>query len=398
MHPGGIRIGGSCGIGDGFGVGATPHDAGVHPVAICWDWDWKKREADPQRTPTLYVNDPIPPRAARTYSVTFRFSPKPDWKHLLDPYRRHLYSVVGDKLLYDRFSHLPLIAGFVSGAESHRSVTNPYAYHPDRRLDSINGITNYNARLAPHMRALPAQGLIVWGQGGRNPRGAMYRPDFDIVPAEVGPNLARFAGMLKEQGMRFGVAARPGQYVTPLDAYTDTVGAINPQQPGELEVLTKRFKNMMALGANLFYLDSFGASLDDVAIMRYVRPRIGPSVQTFVEHSSDVIIPFSGLLPILVGDVAKGTAEIAFAGSFWLKPPDMPTIPEVMRYIFPDAAIVCLIQVQGADTEERKRKVIEYCLENRMTPMIPDDWLDADTVQWMTPLLARYMTQQGQWK
>jgi hypothetical protein len=398
MHPGGVRIGGAYGIGDGFGVGAAPHDAGRHPTVVAWDWDWTKRETDPERTPTLYVHDPIPPRAARTFAVTFRFSPRTDWQHLLDPYRRHLHAVVGDKLLYDKPNHLPLIAGIVCGAESHRSATNPYAFQPDRRLDSINGVSNYHARLAPHMRAMPAQGLIVWGQGGFNPRGAMYRPDFDILPPEVTPNLARFAGLFKEQGMRFGVAARPGQYVTPLNATTDTVGWIDPKRPDELELLTKRFRNMVALGATLFYLDSFGNRLDDVAIMRAVRAGIGPGVQTFVEHPSDVIIPYSGLLPVLVGDMKAGTQTIAFAGAFWLNPPETPTIPVVMRYFYPDVPIVCLIQVQGVDTEERKRSAIEFCLGQRMTPMIIDDWLSPQTMEWLAPLVARYLTPEGSWR
>src|SRR5262249_10335469 len=49
MHPGGVRIGGSYGVGDGFGVGAFPEDAGVNPAVIFWDWDWNKREADTNR-------------------------------------------------------------------------------------------------------------------------------------------------------------------------------------------------------------------------------------------------------------------------------------------------------------------------------------------------------------
>jgi len=54
------------------------------------------------------------------------------------------------------------------------------------------------------------------------------------------------------------------------------------------------------MGASLFYLDSFGNRLDDTIIMRAVRtgigkqPGIGRAVQTYCEHPSDAIVPFSG--------------------------------------------------------------------------------------------------------
>jgi hypothetical protein len=405
MHPGGIRVGGSYGIGVGFGVGAAPHDAGVHPTALVWDWDWNKRAADTSRTPTLFVNAPIPARGARTFAVTFRFSPNTDWAHLLDPYRRHLHATLGDKTLYDRPSNLPLVAGVV--CDDKRSPTNPHGFRFERRLDSIYGISSYFGRLSPDMRAIPAQGLIIWGQAGFNPRGAMYRPDFDILPPDVAPNVARFAGLLKEQRMRFGVAARPGQIVQPLDWTTDTVSWINPARPEELELLTRRFNNMIALGASLFYLDSAGNRFDDVAILRAVRtgigkqPGIGRAVQTYVEHPSDVVVPFSGLLPVLNGNAADGSLGITFAGDFWLNPPDTPTIPEVMRYFYPDVAIVALVTaVQKTDTDARRRLVVEYCYKLRMTPMIPDDWLGpgSTTAGWMAPLTLQYLTPEGQWR
>ena len=405
MHPGAIRIGGSYGIGDGFGVGAAPHDAGIHPTALLWDWDWSKREADPERTPKLYVQAPIPAGGARTFSVTFRFSPNTEWTHLLEPYRRHLHATFGDKTMYERPSNLPLVSGTV--CDDKRTPTNPDGFQPERRLDSFYGVNRYFNRIAPDMRAIPAQGIVIWGQGGFNPRGAMYRPDFDILPPDVVPNIKRFAAMFREQRMRFGVAARPGQIAQPLDWTTDTVSWINPAQPDQLELLTRRFNNMIALGATLFYLDSVGNRLDDVAIMRAVRggvgkqKGIGTNVQTFVEHPSDVIVPFSGLLPVLNGNAADGSINTYFASYFWLDPPNTPTMPEVMRYFYPEVPIVALVSaVQHMDTDARKRLVVEYCYKLRMTPMIPDDWLgpESSTRGWMPPLTRQYLTPDGQWR
>jgi hypothetical protein len=404
MHPGGIRVGGSYAVGDGFGVGVAPHGAGIHPTAVLWDYDWTKKEADPNRTPWLFVRAPIPAGGARTFAVTFRFSTNTDWTHLLDPYRKHLHATLGEKLLYDAPDNRPYVAGFAMGTEAQRGPTNPYAYEPHRRLDSINGVDSYHAWLAPEMRAINAQGLVLWGQGGLHPRGAMYRPDFDILPPDVVPNFKRFAGLFKEQRMRLGVTARPGQRAEPLDWAHDTVSWIHPDLPDELGLLTWRFHNMIALGASLFYLDSAGNRIDDLTILRAVRtgvgkrPGIGRSVQTFVEHPSDVIVPVSGLLPVLIGNAAEGTVGVAFVGAFWLDPPKTPSMTELLRYFYPDVPIVCLIQVQGVDTVERKRDAIEYCLKRRMTPMIPDAWLVAGTGEWLGPLLREYLTDEGKWK
>ncbi|HEX4591748.1 MAG TPA: hypothetical protein VH120_17560, partial [Gemmataceae bacterium] len=219
------------------------------------------------------------------------------------------------------------------------------------------------------------------------------------------PNIIRFAVLLREHGVRLGMTARPGEMVTPLDWKTDTVVRIDPGQKDQLELLTRRFHNLIALGANLFYLDSFGSRLDDVAILRAVRGGvgkergIGPNVLTFVEHPSDVIIPYSGLLPVLVGNAADGTFQLAFEGAFGLHPPDTPDMPEVMRYFYPEVPIVSLIQVRGADTPARQRAAVEALLKRRITPMLTDDWLNTPkTAEWLVPLLRQYQTPDGRWR
>jgi hypothetical protein len=409
MHPGGIRIGGSYGIGDGFGVGLAPHSAGKFSTAALWEWDWApgKREADPNRTPTVFVHAPIPAGGARTIAVTLRFSTNTEWTHLLDPYRRHLHATFGEKPLYDRPSQMPIVQGVVNGAENQRSPANPYCYEPSRRLDTVNGIITYHARLAPDMRAIPAQGLLVWGQGGLNARGAMYRPDFDVLPPEVAANIPRFAGLFKEHGMTFGVTARPRQIVQPFNWTTDTVGSVNPANSGDLALLTHRFNNMIALGATTFYLDSFGNLIDDVTIARAIRtgvdkePGVGRSAQFYAEHPSDVILPYSGMLLALNGSAADNTLGIFFSGDFWLNPPDTPKITDVMRYFYPDVPVIVLIaSAQGMDTVARKRTAVEFCYKLRATPLIEDNWLGPATglADWLAPLTRQYLTADGQWK
>jgi hypothetical protein len=408
MHPGGIRIGGSFAIGDGFGIGVAPHDAGVHPMALLWDYDWSpgKREADPNRIPNLFVNAPVPSRGARTFAITFRFSPDTDWKHLLDPYRRHLHATLGDKTLYNPISNLPFVAGFANGAESSRSPTNPYGYHADHRLDSPNGLTKYHAYVGPRMRWLSAQGLVVWGQAGQSPRNAMYRPDFDVLPPDVVPNIIRLGQYLKDQGMLLGVAARPGQMATSLDWTNDTVVDVDPARRDHMELLARRFNNMIGLGSTVFYLDSMGNRIDDVAMMRALRTGVGKqaalgrNIQTLVEHPSDVVVPYTGLLPVLWGKAAEGKFGLAFEYAFNLNPPTTPSMAEVIRYFYPDVAIVVLIAngVDGVDSAARQRDAVEYCYKRRMAVMIPDHWLGDQTINLLVSLTQRYMTPEGKWK
>jgi hypothetical protein len=409
MHPASVRIGGSYAVGDGFGVGAAPHDAGLNPQALAWDWDWSegKREADAGRTPNLYVNAQIPAGGARTFSVTFRFSPDADWKHLLEPYRRHLHATLGDKTWYESLSNLPWVQGIANGPESSRSATNPYGFDPHHRLDSPAGVINYHAAVARYMRGFAAQGLVLWGQSGQSPRNAMYRPDFDVLPPDVAPNFRRLADFLKEQGMRLGATARPGQMATPLDWTTDTVVGVDPAMQDHLELLARRFNTMIGLGATVFYLDSAGNRMDDVAILRALRngvgkqPAIGRNVQTLVEHPSDVVVPFTGLFPVLSGNAVEGKFGLYFEGAFWLDPPHTPTIAEVMRYFYPDVTIVVMVAgAGGLNTDDRCRAAVEYCYERRMAVMVPDSWLGpgAKTVTWLARLNQQYMTPDGKWK
>jgi len=59
-------------------------------------------------------------------------------------------------------------------------------------------------------------------------------------------------------------------------------------------MLGRRFDTMMKRGCTLFYLDSFGDSLEDVKLMRWLREKLGPDVRTYCEHQCDAIMPLSG--------------------------------------------------------------------------------------------------------
>lgn len=409
MHPGILRLGGAFAVGDGFGIGAVSHDSGIHSLALLWDWDWdpKLRAADRNRRPRVNVYAPIPALGARTFSMTFRFSTNTDWKYLYDVYRQHLYAVQGSTLRYDKSNNFPLIQCGADAPEEHRSPTNPYCYWPDRRLDTLNGILGLHARVSPTMRAIQAQGMVIWGQSGNHPRGAMYRSDFDAMPPETTALFPRLSGLFRDQRMRLGVATRPNQSVQPLNWTKDTVSAVDVTRVEDLELLVSRFANMAAMGCDLFYLDSFGNLLTDTTIIRAIRDGIGkqkgigPKPQTYAEQPTDLMLPYTGFFITIIGSAADGKFSTSIDG--WLEPnaPPSPSPVELLRYLYPDAQMVGMLgQVTGADSDERIQKAVEFCLKKRITPLLPDIWIGGNTKigQWLPLLSLQYQTGDGQWR
>ena len=90
------------------------------------------------------------------------------------------------------------------------------------------------------------------------------------------------------------MTARPADLALRLDWKQDQVIPINADDPAHREMLWRRFQKMIDRGCTLFYLDSFGADLEHVKLMRFLRERMGRKILTFTEHQCDAILPYSG--------------------------------------------------------------------------------------------------------
>ncbi|MCX7049297.1 MAG: hypothetical protein NTX50_27900, partial [Candidatus Sumerlaeota bacterium] len=290
------KIGGSYARGDAAGVGVSPWRTGLARTLILWDYtDWNqgKREKLPSRKLLYFVADPIPPRGVKTFDMKLRVSPDVDWKHLLEPYREHFQKTFGS--VRYKADYRWIVTDYLNHSQRVVSATNPYGFHPGhRRIDTAEGAKAFCDTIIPALAQYGGQGVIVWGQGGDDPRGAMYRPDFDVLPPEVERHWPAIAQRFKEAGMKLGVAARPRDMAVRMDWKQDRVISINPDDAGHRDMLWRRFENMQKKGCTLFYLDSFGNSFEDVKLMQFLREKLGPDVLTFCEQQCDAILPFSG--------------------------------------------------------------------------------------------------------
>jgi hypothetical protein len=296
-HPGYWQpIGGTYATDNSIGIGTSPWNGGIVRTLTLWDYtDWSpgKRDAVPERDLKYFVVSPVPARGAATFDFAFRVSKDRDWKNLLQNYREYFQKTYGpvQYKLDARF----IATDYLNGGPGSIARDNPYGFRgPLRRIDTLVGAQAFCDRSIAPIKQAGGQGMIVWGQGGEDPRGVMYRPDFDVLPPDVNFNFAIIARRYKAAGLKLGVATRPRDVVTRLDWKNDTSIFINPDDPSQRDMLWKRFSNMIDRGCTLFYLDSFGNSFEDLELMRFLRQKLGPDILTFVEHQSDAIMPFSG--------------------------------------------------------------------------------------------------------
>jgi hypothetical protein len=231
--------------------------------------------------------------------------------------------------------------------------------------------------------------VIVWGQGGEEKRGGMYRPDFDVLPPEVEANWPTIAQRFKEAGLKLGVTTRPRDMAVRDNWTSDEIISINPDDPGHRAMLLKRFQTMINRGCSLFYLDSFGSSYEDVTLMRFLRTKLGPDVLTFCEHQCDAIFPFSGGYSECTLD-ASNPAQAGYGvwsgTDFW----------EICRWLAPGAQLAArLYQINGKPPASMESPD-HFFLKNHITTLLPA--FDGPRTAALKGLQAEFLDDKGQWK
>ena len=379
--------------GDGsVGVGTSPWNTGLTRTLTLWDYvDWSadKQANVPQRILRYFVVSPVSPRGAATFDFILRVSPDRDWKHLLENYREHFQKTFGPVRykLDARF----IGTDYLNGDLPAISPTNPYGFLSGaRRIDTVMGAQAFCSSTIPALKQANGQGMIVWGLGGADPRGGMYRPDFDILPPEVEENWRSISERFKAAGLKLGVATRPNNMAVRLDWKSDEITSINPDDPSHRDILWRRFSGMIGRGCSLFYLDSFGDSLGDVKLMRFLREKLGPNVLTFVEHQCDAIMPYSGAYTETTftagADGKPGNYRLWAGEENW----------KFYQWLCPGSQMSArLLEVHGKIPPDEEPNA--WYFARRITPLIPSG--DFRARLWdMKQLQDGYVTQDGQWK
>jgi hypothetical protein len=394
-HPVNCRIGASWGIGDGFGIGMTPGDAFTANTMCMWEWNWSPdvREKDTKRRLRYFIKAPVQPQTARAFTLTLRISnSNTDWKHLIAPYKALFDRQNGGTLAYDRADARPLIMSVVNSAVGLITEHNRYGLHSGRRIDSPEGVEEFAKMLITGGKRANAEGVILWGQGGSDPRGAMYRPDFDVVPPEMEANLPKLAERLKAAGMTMGLTARPAEVVQRANWTSDLTNWLAPT-PNNLLTLGNRFKNTMAWGTRTYYLDTFGNRIDDVAIMRSLRTVIGRDVQTYCEHGSDVILPYSGLYTELYWDAKEKKYGFAFLPLEHM---------EFFRWLCPEVPIAARLHFEKfwEPPAPGELSPVEFLLKHKISPLLADYQLvhHPEECARTGELVRRVVDESGHWR
>ena len=398
FHPGmENKIGGTYGADATLGVGASPLNATLLPTITMWDYaDWtptehskNSREFCPRRNLQYYVAGAIEAGAARTFGFHIRVSANTDWRHLLQPYKDYFTALLGP--VRYQADPRPIVQMCVNKSVAYITPQNPYGYHDGwARLDLKEGVQQFCDQLIPLLKSVNGQGVIIWGQQGSEPRGAEYRPDFDVLPPETEANWAILQARFKEAGLKLGVATRPDSLPIRINWKSDGLVNLNPDDPGQLEMLWSRFQHMIDHGCTLFYMDCFGMRIEDVKIARFLREKMGPNILTFSEMSCDAILPYTGLY--MEAGYRHNEQDPENAGNIaWLSNQNW----EIMRWLVPGVSTAVRPHID--DKEGQDGQYYRWMLDHRMTPLEQPWQMQAGAVK-LKELLPNYLDDKGQWK
>jgi hypothetical protein len=137
-------------------------------------------------------------------------------------------------------------------------------------------------------------------------------------------------------------------------------------------------------GFTAFYLDTFGNTLDDVKIMRFLREKLGPDIQTFAEHDCDVILLDTGLYENVRFD--KRTRRYRVSGP-----------SEIYRWLVPDIATTTAVRVPDRELPEGFESPRAHLFRRRSTPLLAD-YLVAKHAPEVRALVDKHLDADWQWK
>jgi hypothetical protein len=273
----------------------------------------------------LYTTRQVPPGQSVDVEVNFRISSDSSMKHLIGAYKT-CYDAHFPKLFYHPDTR-PLAAFTGIGEANAVTRANPYGFiGAIRRLDSAAGTNAYVRLVGGALQRVHALGIIFWSPGGYRP--PMYPPDFDVFPDAVQQHIPTLVDGFRRRGLRVGLCARCGDGVIREAGKDPVLYRLAADNPKDMQTLLSRFNNVLDLGFDVFYLDSFGSNgLNDLAILKKIRESVGPDVLFYTEFGSDMSMPYAGRY-----------CEWQGQGVLWTTPMQY----EELKYLSPDSTWLCI--------------------------------------------------------
>ena len=217
---------------DSFGFAA--HTESEFGTVMAFNAEWGADGIIPSRCALQFYTSRVAlPSSSVDIDIHLRISADTSMPHLRPPYKK-LYDTQFPKLAFHpRQSH-----GAAHSPQSDASLVtpnNPLGYNgSSRRFDTRLGTIAFVNMVTPRLKRADGLGCIFWALGGFNPRGCMYRPDFDIFPPAVQANIPELVKDFQSYGLRLGLCARPGDGVKPFDATHDTTYRLSADDPQQM--------------------------------------------------------------------------------------------------------------------------------------------------------------------
>ncbi|WP_437229700.1 hypothetical protein SH661x_001579 [Planctomicrobium sp. SH661] len=416
-HPSSFSpLGGGYAADKEVGFGLAPANSSLFRTLLLWDYaDWNASERDRvlERKLHYFANSPIPAGGAVTVGLNLRVSPDMTWQHLLEPYREQFQKQFGpvqykadgrwiatedlsipEKPVSTRRSDDP------KGKEETRRVNA--ARRSDDSAPASSGLKNKEIgssagaqalcdSLIPRLNEFNGQGAILWNHGTVNGVDESGLCDFNLLPPEVEEEWERLADQFAAARLKLGVASRPSLLSIPVGNKKEVTIRLHAADPGHRELLWTRYDQMLQRGCKLFYLDQFGDSLDDVLLMQWLREKMGPNVQTFADHPSDVMLVYSGGYSgaVLKTGSAAGLERgyrLALGEKSW----------EILRWLVPGCELAGQVtEIKGtlADALETPER---YFYSRQIVPLLPVvDFKRTAALKKLQPL---FVAEDGVWQ
>jgi len=345
-----------------IGFALYPINVGLHRT-LCWD------RVGPASVPcpSFYVSpcvgsQPLGVPSGQTYSVSFglRLSLTTDWRHLLAPYRTQFRATFG--AVQYTADDRPVASHNFDGTVD--PVTNPYGLA--ERIDTDAGATAWIDTWLPVMTDSGCLGNIFWNPYGTDPRFLEFSPDVHLVPPEVATRLPSIVTALTTAGFRVGRLGQPHWigshsqwtptgtpgYQNGMRAFTDQFLTLNADSAEQVQRTLDNFASAApgsgsddpdrgyVSGFDVFYLDSFPNTLNDLLILKALRAQWGSSVLAYTEQFSDVSMVYAGVYTELNGTSAD-------SGTWAIRPtpgvgaPSTALMLQICRWLTAATSVIC---------------------------------------------------------